>query len=159
MHINIIYLKRLKQCTYNNKSNDLNPLKIAGMELSTQERIQVGDLQNLYWFGEFHQICCGHVIRIIFLSMVIRRLKTDFALKTLGTGEEKFQSCLCQIWARMMNMLQGKKESKFRKRRPSFNLRFKLTKDKNCEMVIFRFYCKIIFRPSEDDFGLKMILQ
>ena len=41
------------------------------------------------------------------------------------------------------------RESKFQKRRPSFNLRFKLTKDENCEMVIFRFYCKIIFRPSE----------
>ena len=39
-------------------------------------------------------------------------------------------------------------ESKFRKTRSSFNLRFKLTKDENCEMVIFRFYCKII-RPSE----------
>ena len=32
------------------------------------------------------------------------------------------------------------RESKFRKRRPSFNLRFKLTKDENCEMVIFQFY-------------------
>ena len=41
------------------------------------------------------------------------------------------------------------RESKFRKRRPSFNLRFKLTKDENCEMVIFRFYCKIIFNKIE----------
>ena len=48
--------------------------------------------------------------------------------------------------------LRGKwfyiRESKFRKPRPSFNLRFKLTKDENCEMI-FWFYCKIIFRPSE----------
>ena len=41
------------------------------------------------------------------------------------------------------------RESKYRKRRPSFNLRLKLTKDENCEMLIFRFYYKIIFRPSE----------
>ena len=45
--------------------------------------------------------------------------------------------------------LKNIKERKFRKTRSYFNLRFKLTKDENCEMVIFRLYCKIISRPSE----------
>ena len=48
-----------------------------------------------------------------------------------------------------VNLSESIRESKFQKRRPSFNLRFKLTKDENCEMVIFRFYA----------LGLKMILQ
>ena len=34
-------------------------------------------------------------------------------------------------------LLKNIRESKFRKPRSSFNLRFKLTKDENCEMVIF----------------------
>ena len=42
--------------------------------------------------------------------------------------------CLLQTVGIPMGIV---KESKFRKTRSSFNLRFKLTKDKNCEMVIF----------------------